>query len=495
MTTPLRSNPFLFIVLLIPFIVALLKLSVVCAKQAFARPTGSTPPSTGRAPSKAARPASQPSGRLRTATRRSWDTRSRAARAVRAWASPRSARSRAPVGRMRGSARTGRRRDGGRQTIAADSRTSGSAAAICSIPSGSGDSPSRQIRPRDATARVRHVGREALLAVAAPRRWRPATGRGARPVAEIDQQRGPVRRRRRRRQAPRPRPASRSRRRPGHEDDREDFGVARYPNPSSASPAHLAWPRGGRGGDGEPVGERRQRRGRRQAHRDAAALDRDVDVVVGPARQRFAGGRRPPADPRPAPAPPPRRRRRRASARSRRRAAAGRAAPASSSAGRAATSSTVAWPSSLPIRHAQRRPRPDRQPRQRRAAGAGSPPGPRRAVPIAHLRPRAQRRSAAPGAPPPPHRPRPAPPAPRPAPPRRPTTAPARRAPSCAATRTASSRNGTTAISSTEAVPSSLRELLAAWRDTPRPSQRRDARVARSNERIQRRRLWAARRQ
>ena len=289
------------------------------------RPEGSAPELRG------SRRSSQPGGRLSDPHAQSPAIRSRTASAVSARSSARSARSSTPVGRMRGSSSTGRSKAGGRWTTAADSRASGRAAAIVSIASGSGGRASSwQIRPREATAASGRCAARRSSSLRAPA-VAISVGRGARPSFQVDQQRRPIGLRcgageRRSRGLARPLAAP-----------TVGLTADRSRRPASRS----LRPRRGGGGDGEPVGNRGQRRRRAQAHGDASAVDRDVDVVLGPTRQRLARrlGRGPPG--RPAPALPPRRRRRRGSARSRWRAAAGRAGPPSSSAGRAATSSTV----------------------------------------------------------------------------------------------------------------------------------------------------------
>ena len=114
------------------------------------------------------------SGRLRTATWRPRAIRSRTASAVRARSSSRSARSSAAVGRCAARQR-GCSSAGGRWTTATESRASGNAAGIRSMPLGVG----RQLQVAGAAARgdrrVRHVGREALLERRAAR-WRAARG-------------------------------------------------------------------------------------------------------------------------------------------------------------------------------------------------------------------------------------------------------------------------------------------------------------------------------
>ena len=341
---------------------------------------------------------------------------------------------------------------------ATESRTSGSAARTLSKRLGSPATARWQVCPREAARSSRQVHREPLLQLARARRGDQGRAR---------------RRGRRRRSAGPAGPAPSRRRRAPPPRAFEPLAAPTAVTRTTRLAHRRRLPREGRAGDGEAIGQRRERRRRDQPNRDLSPAHRDLDCrpSAQPGRAARTALARRPARP-PAPAPPPRRPRRQGSGRSRPRAAAARATPASSSAGIAATSSTVACPPSLPIaaaplfaptvsaRHPRQQAR-DRHPHGDRAR-------------IAHLRARNAATAAAPAAPPPSRRRPPAPPALRPGPPRPPTTAPGRRAPICAATRTASSRKGTTAINSTEAVPSSLwPALLAVGGGTPRPSQPR----------------------
>ena len=252
----------------------------------------------------AARSASRPSGRLSTATRRPRAIRSRAASAVRARSAARSARSSAAVGGrglLEERTQQARRQvdDAGR--LADQRQRRGDRLDALGL--------GRQLQLADAT-RARRRRRPAGGPRAAPRalarrRWRSATGA-----------------------APGPRPRSISSAARSGSEAAQASAAARPSSRRGADPVTRTTagrrhaqriargrslrPRHGGGGDGEPIGQCRQRRGRPQAHADAAALDRDVDVVRRPAGQRVAGGCPAPAVRRPAPAPPPRRRRRRA---------------------------------------------------------------------------------------------------------------------------------------------------------------------------------------
>ena len=428
--------------------------------------SGGRPPRPAPAtPKRARRSATQPRRRFSTATAR---PRARSGRATTRASSARSA------------ARSARSSDAGRLAARARPRAAAAAAPAAGgarrarrgppsprprpppTPPASAGTARWQTCPRAATRACGQVRGQPLLQLAAPPAEASRVG-PRRPAADVDQQRRPV-----------------------------DVGAGAGERRGRAARALGGADRGDQ--DGRRIG------GRVGAHRAGLALaelvtarrsatrrsgdggrsrtdtvpprDRDVDVVLRPARQGRARRLAPPSRPRRAPAPPPRRRRRPASARSRRRAAAGRPAP------RAAA----------PAAPRPARPRPARarspiarlQARARAATITGGSRGSRRGTGDPHRDPagvldlgaRAASTAAAPAAPPPSRRRRPAPPAPRPGR-RRPADQSAWPASAiCAATRTASSRNGTTATSSTEAVPSSLWPALLTvrWRHR-RPSQ------------------------